>query len=136
MFESYISNRKQCVVINGTKSDLLDIQAGVPQGSRLGPLLFLIYINDIVEGLESEILIFADDCSLLASGLDPTETVEIINRHFSEYSIGQRDGKLISMLAKQKISFFLEKSLITHHPWFSMIHISIGLTPIAILVYI
>ena len=68
LFISYLSNRKQCVVIDGIKSDLVDIQAGVPQGSRLGPLLFLIYVNDIVIGLESEILLFADDCSLLATG--------------------------------------------------------------------
>ena len=59
---------------------MLELHAGVPQGSRLGPLLFLLYINDIVEGLESEILIFADDCSLLASGTDPNETAEILNR--------------------------------------------------------
>ena len=86
IFKSYLSNRKQCVVVDGVKSDMLGIQAGVPQGSRLGPLLFLIYINDIVEGLESEILIFADDCSLLASGLDPAETAEIINRDLVKIS--------------------------------------------------
>ena len=53
---------------------------GILQWSRLGPLLFIIYINDIVHGLESEILVFADDCSLLASGADPAETVEQLNR--------------------------------------------------------
>ena len=59
LFESYLTDRKQCTVVDGIKSNMLEIQAGVPQGSRLGPLLFLIYINDIVDGLESEILIFA-----------------------------------------------------------------------------
>ena len=73
----YLSNKKQCVVVDDIKSNFLDIEAGVPQGSRLGPLLFIIYINDIVEGLESEIPIFADDCSLLASGLDPNETAQV-----------------------------------------------------------
>ena len=111
MFESYLSNRKQCVVINGTKSDLLDIQAGVPQGSRLGPLLFLIYINDIVEGLESEILIFADDCSLLASGLDPTETVEIINRDLLRISNWAKRWKINFNAGKTKDIIFSRKVL-------------------------
>ena len=79
-FASYLSNRKQCVVVDGVTSSLLDTNAGVPQGSRLGPLLFLIYINDIVADIESEILIFADDTTLLASGTDPSETSAQINR--------------------------------------------------------
>ena len=54
----------------------LNITAGVTRGSRLGPLLFLIFINDIVDGLESEILIVADDCSLLATGSDPSEKAD------------------------------------------------------------
>ena len=57
-------NRKQIVVVDGQKSDTLDVKAGVPQGSRLGPLLFLICMNDITEDIESDILIFADDTSL------------------------------------------------------------------------
>ena len=68
LFVSYLSNRKQIVVLDGCKSTVRDVSAGVPQGSRLGPLLFIIYINDIVKDIESEILIFADDTSLLVSG--------------------------------------------------------------------
>ena len=62
------------------KSDVLDVEAGVPQGSKLEPLLFIIYMNDITNDLESDILIFADDCSLLASGKDPAETAAMLNR--------------------------------------------------------
>ena len=60
---SYLSNRKQRVVIPGACSEWVAITAGVPQGSILGPLLFLIYINDIVEDIHSNIRLFADDTS-------------------------------------------------------------------------
>ena len=102
LLKSYLSNRKQCTVIDGIKSDLLEITAGVPQGSRLGPLLFIIYINDIVEGLESEILLFADDCSLLASGNDPTETVEQLNRDLEKISSWSKTWKVTFNAGKSK----------------------------------
>ena len=60
-FKSYLSNRKQRVVLPGAVSDWVFIQAGVPQGSILGPLLFLLYINDIVHDIGSNIRLFADD---------------------------------------------------------------------------
>ena len=61
-------------MVDNSKSNIKDVSAGVPQGSRLGPLLFILYINDIIEDLESEVMIFADDTSLLATGKDPCET--------------------------------------------------------------
>ena len=63
-FKSYLDERKQRVVIPGAKSDLTFIQAGVPQGSIFGPLLFLIFINDIVRDIGANIRLFADDTSL------------------------------------------------------------------------
>ena len=86
LLKSYLANRKQCVVVDGVKSSMLEVKAGIPQGSRLGPLLFLIYINDIVNNIESEIMIFADDTTLLASGSDPNETASQLNRELAKIS--------------------------------------------------
>jgi hypothetical protein len=62
---SYLSDRKQRVVIEGQCSSWLSVEAGVPQGSALGPLLFLIYINDISNNIVSDCLLYADDTFLL-----------------------------------------------------------------------
>ncbi len=108
-FTSYLSNRKQCVVVDGVTSSLLDTNAGVPQGSRLGPLLFLIYINDIVADIESEILIFADDTTLLASGKDPSETSAQINRDLEKISAWSRIWKVTFNAGKSKDMIFFKK---------------------------
>ena len=59
--KDFLTNREQRVVIDGQFSEWAPISAGVPQGSILGPLLFLVYINDITEVIFSDIRIFADD---------------------------------------------------------------------------
>ena len=64
LIESFLSERYQQVTINGQSSHWLPIKAGVPQGSILGPLLFLIFINDLPDGLQSNVKLFADDTAL------------------------------------------------------------------------
>ena len=64
LFQSFLTNRFQRVLLNGQTSEWLPVKAGVPQGSILGPLLFLIYINDLSENIESTVKLFADDTSL------------------------------------------------------------------------
>ena len=66
LLTNYLTNRKQCVVLNGSSSEFLPIKSGVPQGSVLGPLLFLIYINDLEVNLKSKTKFFADDTMLFS----------------------------------------------------------------------
>ena len=74
---SYLENRKQCTMVNGSLSSEEKIGCGVPQGSVLGPLLFLIYINDLNNWLETEdIQLYADDTVVYAAG-KTTEEIEM-----------------------------------------------------------
>ena len=72
-FSDYLCNRCQKVVLPGCRSNTTHLNAGVPQGSVLGPLLFLVYINDIVENIESGINLFADDTSLSLVVRNPSD---------------------------------------------------------------
>ena len=78
IFEDFLRNRKQRVVLNGQTSNWENIHRGVSQGSILGPLLFLIYINDLTENLSSNPKLFADDTSLFSVVRDlNTSAIEI-----------------------------------------------------------
>ena len=78
-FQSYLNNRLQRVALEGCVSEYKEIRAGVPQGSILGPLLFLIYINDIVNDIHSCIRLFADDTSLCLIVEDPAMAADLMN---------------------------------------------------------
>ena len=78
LFHSYLNNRHQRFVLNGQYSKWAPILAGVPQGLILGPLLFLIYINDLPENLKSAKL-FADDTSLFSTVYNSAESANLLN---------------------------------------------------------
>ena len=83
---SYLDDRKQRVIIEGVSSDWKEIRAGVPQGSVLGPLLFLIYINDVVNVIDSQVRLFADDTSLFMVVDDPNSTATALNSDISDWA--------------------------------------------------
>ena len=67
-FKSYLGDRKQIVVANETSSESGIVSCGVPQGSILGPLLFLCYVNDMSISVKCKLLLYADDSALIVSG--------------------------------------------------------------------
>ena len=75
-FQSYLSGRTQLVDVHGTCSSFDNVTCGVPQGSTLGPLLFLIHVNDMAGAINEKILLYADDTVILVSDkhVDATET--------------------------------------------------------------
>ena len=83
-FKSFLSNRRQRVVLPGANSDWVFIRAGVPQGSILGPLLFLLYMNDKVLEIKSNIRLFADDTSLFIVVENPFEAADILNNDLAK----------------------------------------------------
>lgn len=66
-FHSYLSDRQQLVDVSGTFSSCAGIRCGVPQGSILGPLLFLIYVNDMSGAITNKLLLYADDSAILVA---------------------------------------------------------------------
>ena len=64
-FKSYLSKRTFAVSINDKTSSYGDLKCGVPQGSILGPLLFLLYVNDMKQAIKGDLLLYADDSCIL-----------------------------------------------------------------------
>ena len=101
-FKSYLSNKKQFVRYQMHDSDHKIFNCGVLQGSILGPLLFILYINDIVNTTSLlELILFADDTTLLFSHQDIASQNEIIKKNYRKYAIGFRPTSYQSMLVRQ-----------------------------------
>ena len=84
ILQDFLRNRKQRVVLNGQCSSWADVNAGVPQGSVLGPLLFLTYINDFSDGLKSECKLFAGDFSLFSVVNDINTSASNLNEELEK----------------------------------------------------
>ena len=78
-FENYLTDRIQRITIPGGSSDWASVNAGIPQGSILGPLLLLLYINDIVHEINSSLRLFADDTSIYIIVDFPDSAAQILN---------------------------------------------------------
>ena len=81
VLKDFLYSRKQRVVLNGQNSSWSDVFAGVPQGSIVGPLLFLVYVNDLSDGLHCNPKLFADKTSLF-SRLHTNEATNNLNNNF------------------------------------------------------
>ena len=110
---NYLSNRSQVVAVNGSESSAVTVLSGVPQGSVLGPLLFLIYIDDlpsIIQNLFSKVNLFADDILLfhLISTLEDYATLQLAISLIEEWSVTNflnfNAGKCKYMLISRKQS--------------------------------
>ena len=88
-----MSIRYQHVVLIGQASSWADFKAKVPQGSILGPLFLVIYINDLSKNLKSTVKLFADDTSIFHLVKDPNTSAKILNHDLLEFLNGHTDGK-------------------------------------------
>ena len=118
-FESYLCNWKQPVVIEGQCSDWLIIKSGVPQGSVLGPLLFLIYINDIIDDLASLSLIYTDDTTLLEIVDNPAVSAGRLNSDLNNIAVWADKWLLTMNPVKSRNVFSLKRNKQVHPPLFS-----------------
>ena len=105
-FQNYLVDRRQLVHIGGLNSKFLDVLTGVPQGSILGPLLFLIYINDLPMCSELIALLFADDTTLILSDSNIDLLVSRVNIAFKHVCDFFRLNKLALHPAKTKFMLF------------------------------
>ena len=109
-FRSYLSNRKFIVHINKAISEPGDLSCGVPQGSILGPLLFLLYINDMPQAIDCDLLLYADDTCLIFQHKDIHEIETVLNRNFSVLCDWFVDNKLSIHFGEDKTKSILFSS--------------------------
>lgn len=107
LIKSYLSERSQCVCLGNHHSSSLPISRGVPQGSVLGPLLFNVFINDIVNiNTSAKFIIYADDATVLFSGADTDTLVESCNNFFCNITSWSLSNKLKINPKKTKVIIF------------------------------
>ena len=100
---SYLSDRQQLVDVSRTLSSHANISCGAPQGSILGPLLFLIYVNDMSAAVSNELFLYADDCAILIAHKCLSNIVAVLQNKLEIVSEWLVDNKLFLHLGKNGI---------------------------------
>ena len=103
---SYLTNRQQFVYLSGQRSEVKSISSGVPQGSVLGPLLFNLFINDIVNVGIAEKVLFADDAVFYVTAKTLPLCIEKLKKLINELSDWLKNNKLIPNVTKTKLMMF------------------------------
>ena len=106
-FHSYLTNRMQRTIIDGSLSDPRTLTCGVPQGSILGPLLFILYINDLPDSItKCSVMLYADDTALYFSHRDPAAIERILNVELASVSEWFQVNRLTLNAGKTKFMIF------------------------------
>lgn len=112
-FESYLQNRRQAVYIDGRWSNEVQMEWGVPQGSVLGPLLFLIYINDLPFAVNSNSILYADDSTFFITSKNYNELEKLANETLTNASDWfHSNGLLLNKEKTQNLIFTLNQNLV------------------------
>ena len=116
-FDSYLPNRTQKVDIYGTFSRPRMVPCGIPQGSILGPLLFLTYVNDMESAVKCKFILYADDSAILVSGKDTKVIQEMLGKELCAlWVVGWLIINFLYIWVKQNL-FYLDhaRKSATHH---------------------
>uniref|UniRef100_A0A8C6KGR8 Reverse transcriptase domain-containing protein n=1 Tax=Nothobranchius furzeri TaxID=105023 RepID=A0A8C6KGR8_NOTFU len=111
-FSNYLTNRTQCVKCEDLCSDFGAVQRGVPQGSVLGPLLFILYINDLGQNIkDANIHFYADDTIIYCFGTSLSQVVESLQKAFDLVQHSLHQLKLTLNAEKTKLTFFTNRQI-------------------------
>ena len=105
-FASYLSQRHQCVEVSGVGSVFSEVTCGVPQGSILGPQLFLVYINDMQISVDCRLALYADDSALIFSHKDSGVISDKLSSELSNCKKWLVDNKLSLHVGKTESLLF------------------------------
>jgi len=105
-FKSYLTGRSQAVKVNSAISDFNDINIGIPQGSILGPLLFIIFVNSLPDSVDCKCVMYADDTTLLVSSPDPMTLQNKLKNNLDKIATWFESNKLTLNIKKTKLMLF------------------------------
>ena len=113
-FKNYLTNRFQYCSVHSKNSEKCQVKCGIPQGSVAGPLLFLIFINDLPNATEFNSILFADDCTFQLSGADPNYLIQRANLELTKAQTWFEANKLTLHIKKTRYILFKNKNVHIH----------------------